>query len=142
MDGSSRMILHNTNLRETYAIAIDRDNQLLYWADYNLNTIERSSVDGSNRVVLTTSVRDPYSMSYYNGRLYWGDFSFNRILSGPANSPGSGSYLGGGVSYEVYGIEVIARDLQPLGIFEQTFLNVKVYFFYRSPIFSSQSLFH
>ena len=115
MDGSSWMILHNTNMRETYAITLDRENQLLYWADYNLNTIERSSVDGSNRVVLTTSVRDPFSMAYYNGRLYWGDVSFNRILNGPANSPGSGSYLGGGVSYEVYGIAVISRDLQPQG---------------------------
>ena len=115
MDGSSRMILHRTNLRDTYAITIDIENQLLYWADYTLNRIERSSVDGSNRVVLTTSVRDPYSMSYYNGRLYWGDTYYNRILNGPANSPGSGSYLGGSVRYEVYGIQVISRDLQPLG---------------------------
>ena len=115
MDGTSREVLHSTNLRVTHAITIDRENQLLYWADHSLNTIERSNTDGSNRVVLTTSVRDPISIAYYNGRLYWGDAYFNRILSGPANSPSSGSYLGGSVSYEVYGIEVISRDLQPLG---------------------------
>ena len=102
-------------MRDTYAIAIDRDNQVLYWADYTLNRIESSNVDGSNRRLLTTSVRDPYSLTYYNDRLYWGDLYYNRILSGPANSPGSGSYLGGRVSYEVYGVEVIARDLQPIG---------------------------
>lgn len=115
MDGSSWMILHNTNMRDVYCITIDRENQFLYWADYTLNTIERSNVDGSNRVVLTTSVRDPFSMAYYNGRLYWGDSSFDRILTGPANSPGRGTYLGGGVSYNIYGLAVIARDLQPLG---------------------------
>ena len=115
MDGSSRMILHNTGLSDTYAITIDIEYQVLYWADYTLNRIERSNVDGSNRVVLTTSIRDPFCMSYYNGRLYWGDISLNRVLNGPSNSPGSGSYLGGGVSYEVYGIQVISRDLQPLG---------------------------
>ena len=115
MDGASRMVLHSTNLRDAYAITIDRENQLLYWADYTLNTIERSNTDGSNRVILTTSVRNPISIAIYNGRLYWGDAYFNQILSGPANSPGSGSYLGGSISYGVYGIEVISRDLQPLG---------------------------
>lgn len=115
MDGNSRMILHSTGLSSTYAITIDYENQILYWADYTLNRIERSNVDGSNRVILTTTVRDPFSMTYYNGRLYWGDLSLNRVLTGPANSPGSGTYLGGSVSYEVYGIHVISRDTQPLG---------------------------
>ena len=115
MDGSSRVILHSTNLRDTYALTIDIEHQFLYWADYSLNTIERSNVDGSNRVVLTRSIRDPFCMSYYNGRLYWGDLYYNRILTGPANSPGSGTYLGGSVSYDVYGLQVISRDLQPIG---------------------------
>ena len=115
MDGNSRIILHSTGLSSTYAITIDYENQILYWADYTLNRIERSNVDGSNRVILTTTVRDPFSMTYYNGRLYWGDLSLNRVLTGPANSPGSGTYLGGSVSYEVYGIHVISRDTQPLG---------------------------
>ena len=114
MDGNSRMILHNTDLRDTYAITIDYENQLLYWADYTLNRIERSNVDGSNRIILTTSIRDPSSISYYNGRLYWGDYYYNRMLNGLASSPGSGSYIGGSVRYDVYGIQVISRDLQPL----------------------------
>ena len=56
MDGNSRMVLHSTDLRDTYAITIDYDNQLLYWADYTLNRIERSNVDGSNSMILTTSI--------------------------------------------------------------------------------------
>ena len=114
MDGNSRMILHSTNLRDTYAITIDYENQFLYWADYTLNRIERSNVDGTNRMILTTSIRDPSSISYYNGRLYWGDYAFNRVLNGRAGSPGSGTYIGGGVSYDVYGIQVVSKDLQPL----------------------------
>ena len=112
------MILHSTDLRDTYTITIDYENQLLYWADYTLNRIERSNVDGSNRMILTTSIRDPSSISYYNGRLYWGDYALNRMLNGPASSPGSGTYIGGGVSYDVYGIQVISRDLQPLREFD------------------------
>lgn len=128
MDGNSRIILHSTGLSSTYAITIDYENQILYWADYTLNRIERSNVDGSNRVILTTTVRDPFSMTYYNGRLYWGDLSLNRVLTGPANSPGSGTYLGGSVSYEVYGIHVISRDTQPLGELNNYFFILAMFY--------------
>lgn len=116
MDGKSRMVLHRTNMRDTYTITMDYENQVLYWADYTLNRIESSNVDGSNRRVLSTAVRDPYAMAYYNGRLYWGDFSLNRVLTGPVTSPGSGMYLGGSVSYDVFGIHIVSREAQPLGL--------------------------
>lgn len=115
MDGTSRMVLHNTNLNDVYDLTMDYDNQVLYWADFSLNKIESSNADGSNRRTLTTSLRDPYSIVYYDGMLYWGDNSFNRILRGPASQPGSGTYLGGSVSYDPYGLQVISRDRQPLG---------------------------
>ena len=115
MDGHSRMVLHSTNLADTYTITMDYENQVFYWADYTLNKIESSNVDGSNRRILTASVRDPYSITYYNGRLYWGDSAFNRILTGTVTSPGSGSYIGGGVSSDPYGIHVVSREAQPLG---------------------------
>ena len=115
MDGSSREVLHNTTLADTYAITIDYENQVLYWADYTLNKIESSDVDGSNRRTLSTVVRDPYSIAYYNGSLYWGDDYYNRVLTGLATSPGSGTYLGGSLSYDVHGIQVVSRETQPLG---------------------------
>ena len=115
MDGSSREVLHDTTLADTFAITIDYENQVLYWADYSLNRIESSDVDGSNRRTLSTFVRDPYSIAYYNGSLYWGDNYYNRVLTGSATSPGSGTYLGGGVRYDVYGIHVVSRETQPLG---------------------------
>ena len=115
MDGNSRMILHNTNLRDTYAITMDFDNQVLYWADFTLNKIESSNGDGSNRRTLTTSVRDPYSITYFNGQLYWGDNYFNRILTGPVTLSTGGTYIGGSVSYDPYGIHVIFKGTQPEG---------------------------
>ena len=115
MDGNSRMVLHNTDLRDTYAITIDFENQVLYWADFTLNKIESSSVDGSNRRTLTTSVIDPFSIAYYNESLYWGDNRYNRILTGTVAAPGSGRFIGGGVSYDPYGIHIVSRETQPLG---------------------------
>ncbi len=115
MDGTSKMVLHSTNLMQTYTIALDYENQVLYWADFALNKIESSNVDGSNRRTLTTTVRDPFTMAYFNGRLYWTDAAFRRVLTGTVTSPGSGTFLGGGLSYDSYGIHVVSRDAQPLG---------------------------
>ena len=114
MDGNSRMILHSTNMRDTYAITMDYQNQMLYWADRSLNKIESSNADGSNRRTLTTSLRDPYSMSYYNGRLFWGDTYYNRILTGPVTLSSSGTILGR-VSYDPHGIHVVSKETQPEG---------------------------
>ena len=118
MDGSSRMVLHRTNLRETYAITLDYENQVLYWADSSLDKIESSFVDGSNRRTLSTSVRNPYCMVYFDGRLFWGDLDYNRVVMGSASQPGSGTRIGGGVSYDIYGIHVVSMDAQPLGQFD------------------------
>ena len=115
MDGNSRMVLHSTNLVDTYAITMDYENQVLYWGDLTRNTIESSNADGSNRRTLSTSVTDPYSMSYYNGMLYWGDLRLDRVLTGMATQPGRGTNLGGSVSYSVYGIHIVSREAQPLG---------------------------
>jgi len=115
MDGSSRMVLHNTNLQDTYALTMDYENQVLYWADFSRSRIESSNVDGSNRRTLTTSLRNPYCMVYFNGSLYWGDFSYNRVRTGTVSSLGSGRNIGGYFSYEVYGIDVISGDRQPQG---------------------------
>lgn len=115
MDGRSRTILHNTDLADTYAITLDYENQVLYWADYTLNKIESSNVDGSNRTVLSTIVRDPFTMTYYKGRLYWGDHWYNSVLYGPASNPGSGTLIGQNLGYDPQGIHVLSRETQPLG---------------------------
>ena len=116
MDGDSREVLHSTSLADVYAITMDYESQELYWADFTLNKIESSNVNGSDRTTLTSSVRDPYSMAYFNGTLYWGDNTYNRVLTGTVTSPGTGTFLGGSVSYDVYGINIVSKDTQPLGI--------------------------
>lgn len=131
MDGNSRMILHNTTLRDTYGITMDFDNQVLYWADFTLNKIESSNADGSNRRTLTTSVRDPYSISYYIGQLYWGDNSYNRILTGPVTLSNGGTFIGGYVSYDPHGIHVVSKETQPEGWYNNdcTLLSILNYYF-------------
>ena len=114
MDGTAKSILHDTDLSAPYCLTLDYDAQILYWADYNLNKIEQSNVDGSNRRLVTTSlVYDAYSMTFFNGRLYWTDLSYSRILTAPTNSPTS-AYLTSTFG-SMYGIKAITQERQPEG---------------------------
>ena len=111
MEGSSRMALHTTNLQTPYALTIDYATQTLYWADYTLNKLESSNIDGSNRRLLTTNIRDPYAMTFFAGKLYWSDWSYNGIYSTLTSSPSSVTsllYLG----RDPYGILVFDKDIQ------------------------------
>lgn len=111
MDGTGRTVLHSTNLQTPYGLAIDYATQTLYWTDYDLNKLESSNTDGSNRRLLNGNLRDPFSMVFYNGTLYWTDLSYNGIYSTLANSPTSiTSLLFLGV--DPYGIQVYNDDIQ------------------------------
>ena len=115
MDGTSRIVLHSVGY--VYALTLDYDTQTLYWLDYNLNLLESSNVDGTNRLLLTSGgiINTPYSITFYDGKLYWTDISYNRILSTSVSSPSSISYVGGSYSYDPYGIKVVFRDRQADG---------------------------
>ena len=117
MDGTSRSILHSTSLSQPYCITLDYDTQVLYWADYALNKIEKSNIDGSNRQLVTTAlVNNAYSITFFNGRLYWTDLLYNRILTYPTTASGSATttYLSSSIG-DMYGIQVFAEERQPKG---------------------------
>ena len=114
MDGTSRTVLVSTGLSNPYGITIDYDNQVLYWVDYSTRKLEKVNTDGSGRQSLA-NINRPYHVTYYNDILYWCDTTYDRVLHTDVSSPSSGSYLTSSVSYSTYGIQVIARDLQPDG---------------------------
>ena len=112
MDGSSRMVLHSTGLSTVFGITLDYDNQILYWADYSNNRIEKSFTNGSNRLLVTSSgLFDPFSITFYNGRLYWTDWNRNAIYTLNVNSPATITRLLA-TSSDGYGIQVVAKERQ------------------------------
>ena len=113
MDGTSLTVLHDTDLSQPIGLTLDHETQSLYWVDYTLNKIEVSNSDGSGRSVLTTSsVRDPYSITFHNGKLYWTDIYYNRIYTTPVIAPSVTSIISQG---DMYGIQAIAEERQPKG---------------------------
>ena len=114
MDGEAKTVLQSTSLTAPYGLTLDYDSQTLYWADYNLNKIEKSNADGSNRQLVATSlISRPYSITFYNERLYWTDLYYSRILTVSANSS-STSYLTTSFG-SMYGIKAVAEERQPTG---------------------------
>ena len=118
MDGSSRITLHSGGLSTVYGITLDYDNQVLYWADYSNNRIEKSFTNGTGRVVLTSSgITDPFGITYFAGRLYWTDWTADRIYTLSINSPTAVSQVTGSFGQNPYGIHVVTKERQPPGRF-------------------------
>ena len=116
MDGNLRTILHSTGLSNVYGLTLDYQNQTLYWVDYSNNRIERSSVTGSNRVILRSSLRDPWGVTYHAGRLYWTDWYYERIYSILVTSPASITTITSSLGGNPNGILVTTEERQPLGL--------------------------
>lgn len=116
MDGTEKTILHNTMLAAPYCLTLDYSSQTLYWADYSLNKIERSSTNGSNRELVTTSlVNDVYAITFFNGMLYWTDLSHDQFFTSSVNSSSNSRHLLASVFGDIYGLKAVSREQQPLG---------------------------
>ena len=117
MDGTSREVLHNTNLVWPNALTLDYDTQILYWMDASLDKFESSRVDGSNRRLLsTTQIHHPFGITLYQNRFYWTDWEMNTVLSAPINTPTDVGVVISGLSLDPMGICVVSVDRQPAGL--------------------------
>ena len=115
MDGTAKALLHDASLSAPYCLTLDYDAQILYWADFTLNKIERSNADGSNRQLVTTSlVNDAFSITFFRGRLYWTDLAYNRIITHSTNLSTTSEFLTTSFG-DMYGIKAIAEERQPQG---------------------------
>ena len=116
MDGTARMVLHSTGLSTVYGMTLDYDNQILYWADYSSNQIESSLTNGLNRMVLTsTGIADPFSITFFEGNLYWTDWSEHRIYTLSVDSPSVISPVTNNLGQDLYSIHVVTKQRQPQG---------------------------
>lgn len=86
MDGNNRTLLHSTDLFWPNCLTMDYENQILYWMDAGLDRLEKSNTDGSGRMLLSTlHIYHPFSITFYNGGLFWSDWSLKAILSTSLN---------------------------------------------------------
>ena len=92
MDGASSTVLADLELLGwPNGLTIDYENQVLYWVDAMKDYVGRMDTSGSNinkiisdlNQALAIENSHPYSVSYYDGHLYWTEWLARRrsILS-------------------------------------------------------------
>ncbi|XP_064603510.1 low-density lipoprotein receptor-related protein 6-like isoform X2 [Liolophura sinensis] len=74
VDGTDRVQLFSTDLRQPVALAIDTQNGRLYWSDADLKRIESSDLLGGNREVLVDgNIVNPNGLAVFGQFVYWTD---------------------------------------------------------------------
>ena len=122
MDGQRRTAIIDTDLVWPNGLAIDYTAQKLYWADANLDKIEYSNVDGSQRTVLETGASGllhPYALTIDGDLLYWTDWQNNSIFATHkihgTSQDGDITLIVKNILVNPNGIEAITADKQPEG---------------------------
>ena len=82
MDGKDRRTLHDTGLSQPNGIAIDYAAQRIYWSDSDLDRLEYSKYDGTERMVLETQadgVLHPFALGVVDDLVFWTDWETNYL---------------------------------------------------------------
>ncbi|XP_055957563.1 low-density lipoprotein receptor-related protein 4 [Patella vulgata] len=75
MDGSERKILFKDNLTWPNGLAIDYNNERLYWTDASMKTIESSTLTGRDRkYVIELGLDHPFGLAIHGDYMYWTDW--------------------------------------------------------------------
>ncbi|CAL4163118.1 unnamed protein product, partial [Meganyctiphanes norvegica] len=85
LEGSERRaIIRPPNVQWPNGLTIDYSTKRLFWVDGRLNSISSAKLDGSNIEVILYSqqvLRLPYSISVFEDRIYWTDWSKFALFS-------------------------------------------------------------
>ena len=122
MDGSERRTLHDTGLSQPNGITIDYTSWKIYWTDSDLDKIEYSNYDGSERTILET-VQDgllhPFGLTIADELLFWTDWETNYLYythKDHGNNEGLGVFQSlAHFTSTPYGVEAIVDSRQVPG---------------------------
>ena len=117
MDGTSKIVLHQSNLGQPYGIAIDFDSQVLYWGDVELQRIESSNIDGSSRrIVVSSGVERPFGLTLLGDMLYISDWNLRILATNKSGGQPIETLSDTFCTYvNTYGVQVVAEERQLLG---------------------------
>ena len=80
MDGRNRQVVIQSELVWPNGIALDVPRQKLYWCDAQLDRIEVSNWDGSERTILIDrDMPHPFGFTLMGNQIYWTDWQFRSI---------------------------------------------------------------
>lgn len=105
MAGSLKKVIIDKNLAQPSGLAIDYDDNMLYWTDAVREQIERSDLDGNGRQVLISATIYPFSITVYGDYIYWTDLQLRGVYRAE-------KYTGANMIEMVKRLEDSPRDIQ------------------------------
>ncbi|KAJ7345670.1 hypothetical protein JRQ81_001620, partial [Phrynocephalus forsythii] len=79
LGGNFRTAIISTNLVWPNGLTLDYEEQQLYWADANLQKIERSSLTGANREIIISTALYPFALTLFDQHIYWTDWNTRSV---------------------------------------------------------------
>uniref|UniRef100_A0A8D0H975 Low-density lipoprotein receptor-related protein 2 n=1 Tax=Sphenodon punctatus TaxID=8508 RepID=A0A8D0H975_SPHPU len=79
LGGNFRTAIVSTNLVWPNGLTLDYEEQQIYWADANLQKIERCSLTGTNREVIISTALYPFAMTLFDQHIYWTDWNTRSV---------------------------------------------------------------
>ena len=129
MDGDERHTIHDTGLSQPNGITIDYSTQRIYWTDSDLDKIEYSNYDGTNRMLLETEedgLFHPFALSIADEILFWTDWETNYLYfthKDHGNTAGQGLFQPlAHFTSTPYGVEALSASRQTAGNSSMCFL--------------------
>ena len=73
-EASSEVRLNNVGIKAPYGLAVDQDENMLYWCDKDLDIIERVNLTSHERkIILSDHLTDCVAIDVFGGHIYWAD---------------------------------------------------------------------
>ncbi|XP_017778488.1 PREDICTED: low-density lipoprotein receptor-related protein 2 isoform X2 [Nicrophorus vespilloides] len=79
MAGSLKKVIVDKNLAQPSGLAIDYEDQMLYWTDAVREKIERADLNGQNREILVSATIYPFSITVFGKYIYWTDLQLRGV---------------------------------------------------------------
>ncbi|KAI5717758.1 hypothetical protein M8J77_010754 [Diaphorina citri] len=79
MAGSLKKVIIEKDLSQPSGLAIDFDDEMLYWTDAVREKIERSDLAGNNREVLISATIYPFAITVHRNYIYWTDLQLRGV---------------------------------------------------------------
>eukprot|EP00111_Clytia_hemisphaerica_P010998 TCONS_00032248-protein len=114
MDGLNPKIIIGTGLGWPNGLAVDKDENQLFWADALFDRIESSDLDGNNRKIIlqTGNFNHIFAISLYNNYIYWTDWQTQSLMRVEKEGKGYQELLVGGLNRDPMGIRILSKSKQ------------------------------
>lgn len=79
MAGSLKRVIIDKDLSQPSGLAIDYEENMLYWTDAVRERIERSNLLGENREILISATIYPFAITVFGNYIYWTDLQLRGV---------------------------------------------------------------